>query len=443
MNGSVLKLLLTWLLVVLCLPVAAATFHGASGDISLLSAGGSENLALTLATDEENYVKGEQIHVSGTAYGDNGTTPISCEATLIFSCVEWERRAAIQINNGTYTYDYTISFGDPDGTWDVTLQVGDNTVSDSISVGLPTGTVYYTVEILSPPKGHSYMRGAEVRISANVTEAGAPVENAVVSCRSSKGDNLPTFTENSPGRYSLSYTLGWDEPLGDWCISVEAKKIIDSKLKAGGSYTTVGIEPSVINLDILRPTTHNFVRGETVNIEVRASYPTGTPPENVVVTASLPNGENMSLTKGENDTYVGSYDITSENITGWIMGITATDPYGNSGTSSFTVSVTPPESPTPLLLVLLVVIISLAVAITSSFTVLRKRRAGRLRSIKEEKKDIQKAQTDVAVQYFKKGEISRETYDKLMHELERKLTELEKEESILKGERKPKKRKRR
>lgn len=430
------------MLVVLCLPVATATFFGSSGDVSLLLAGGSENLTLTLTTDKENYVKGGQIHVSGTAYGDNGTTPVSCEATLIFSCDEWERGAVILIDNGVYTYDYAISFGDPHGTWNITLQVGDNTVSDNIGVGLPTDTVYYTVEIWSPPEGYPYTRGVEVRISVSVTEAGTPVENAAVSCRSSEGDNLSPFIENSPGGYSLGYTLGWDEPLGKWCISVEAKKIVSNKLKAGGSYTTVEIKPAVINLDILRPSTHKFVRGETVDIEVRTSYPTGTLPENAVVTVTLPDGENMALTKGENDTYVGSYEITSENVTGWIMQITATDPYGNLGTSSFTISVAPPEGSSPLLLILLVVAISLAAGVAASFIALRKKRAGRLESIREEKREIRRAQEDIAVRYFKKGEIPRETYDKLMGELERRFTELEKEETIQKGERKPKERKR-
>lgn len=441
MNGSILKLLSICLLVVLCLPTAVATFRGPSRDISLLLASGSENLALTLTTDEENYVKGEQIHVSGTVYRDNGATPLSCEATIIFSCDEWERRAAILIDNGAYAYDYAISFGDPHGTWNVTLQVGDNTVSDNINVGLPADTVYYTVEIWSPPEGHFYMRSTEVRISVSVTEAGAPVENAGVSCRSSKGDNLSPFTENSPGRYSLGYTLGWDEPLGKWCISVEAKKIVGTQLKAGGSYTTVEIKPAVIDLDILRPSTHKFVRGETIDIEVRASYPTGALLENAVVTVTLPNGENMSLTKGENDTYVGSYEVTSENVTGWIMQIAAKDLYGNLGTSSFAISIAPPKGSSPLLLVLLIVAISLAAGIASSFIALRKRRAGRLESIREEKRDIRKAQADIAVRYFKKGEIPRETYDKLMRELERKFTELEKEETIRKEEMKPKKRK--
>ena len=130
MNGSILKLLPIWLLVVLCLPIAAATFRGPSRDISLLLAGGSENLVLTMTTDRENYVKGERIHISGTAYEDNGAAPLNRGATLILSCDNWERRAAILIDNGVYTYDYAISFGDPHGTWNVTLQVGDNTVSD-------------------------------------------------------------------------------------------------------------------------------------------------------------------------------------------------------------------------------------------------------------------------------------------------------------------------
>ena len=430
MSNTTLKLALTWLLVMICLPVAAANFHRTQ-HISLLSTSEVGDLTLTLTTDKKNYVKGEQIHISGTV------SPITCEATLTLSCGEWESRAIIPIDNGTYTYDYIISFGDPEGTWNITLQVWDETVSDNVTVGLPADTVYYTVVISSPPKGHTYMRGTPVHLSANVTEAGAPVENAIVSCRSSKGENL-TFTENTPGWYSLDYILGWDEPLGKWSISVEAKKVIDNKLKAGGSYTNVEIEPAVIDLDILNPTKHNFVTGEIVDIEVKASYPTGATPENVIVTATLPDGENIPLTKGENSVYTGTYKITSENITGWIIGITATDSHGNSGNSSFTISIVPPESSPALFLILLVIIISLAVGVTFSFVGLRKRRAERLKSIREEKKDIQKAQRDVAVQYFKKGEISRETYDKLMHELERKLMDLEKEESILKGEKKRK-----
>ena len=446
MNGSILKLLTMWLLVMLCFPVATAITRGHSGGVSLLLMQGSENLALTLTTDKENYVKGEQIHISGTAYGDNGATSLNCDATLIFSCDQWERRAAILVDNGEYASDYEISFGDPNGTWNVTLQVGGNTVSDNISVELPPDTVYFTVEIWSPPEGHFYTRGTEVLISVNVTEAGVteagvPVENATISCRSSKGDNLSSFIENSPGRYFLGYTLGWDEPLGKWCISVEVKKIVGSKLKAGGSYTTVEIKPAVIDLDLLRPSTHKFVRGEVVDIEVKASYPTGALPENTIVIATLQDGENMSLTKGGNETYIGSCKITSENVTGWIMQITATDPYGNLGTSSFAISVTPPKVPSSPLLVLLAVAISLAAVVTSSSIALRKRRASRLKSIKEEKNDIRKAQAEIAVRYFKKGEIPRETYDKLMHELERKFTELEKEETIRKEAIKKRKRK--
>lgn len=342
------------------------------------------------------------------------------------------RRVTILIDGGQYAYNSDISFGDPDGTWNVTLQVGGATVSDSISVSLPPDTVYYTVEIWSPPKGHFYTKGEEVQISVNVAEAGVPVENAVVSCRSIKGDNIPPFIENSPGHYYMVHAIGWDEPLGKWSISVEAKKMIGNQLRAGGSYTTVEIKPAVINLDILSPTNHRFARGETVGIEVRASYQNGALPENLLVTATLPDGENLSLTKGENDTYIGSYEITSENFSGWVMQTTANDPYGNSGTSSLVISVAPPKGYFPILLVLLVVTISLASGIAPSYIGLRKRRTGRLESIREDKRDVRKAQADIAVRYFKKGEIPRETYDKLMNELERKFTELEKKETMLK-----------
>lgn len=399
------------------------------------STGECENLTLTLDTDGEYYLKGEQIHISGTVHGDNGT-PLTCTGTLLLSCYEWERKIPIQINDGIYSYEYTISFGDPSGTWNLTIQVGENGTSKSIDVGLPADTVYYKVEISGPPMRHSYRRGARVLISVNVTEAGEPVENAIVSCRSISGDNLPPLTENSPGWYYMDYILGWDEPLGKWSISVEAKKIADNKLKAGGSYTTVTIEPAVIGVEVLCPTTFNFRKGDTVDIEVKISYPNGTIPEKATVTATLPDGENMELTSGENGIYAGSYSITSENLGGWTMMLTATDPYGNSGTSSIVISISPPQRSFSLFLILSIAAVPFAASTTTSYIILRKRRARRLRTIREEKEEIRKAQTDVAVQYFKKGEISREAYDKLMHKLERKITELEKEETILKGKKK-------
>ncbi|MGC8816671.1 MAG: LapA family protein [Candidatus Hadarchaeum sp.] len=72
-----------------------------------------------------------------------------------------------------------------------------------------------------------------------------------------------------------------------------------------------------------------------------------------------------------------------------------------------------------------------AVGIFSTVIYRRLRLAGRLKQIRREKAELPKLKRQAEIRYFKEGTISRQEYDKLVEEYERRLAELEREERLL------------
>jgi len=390
-----------------------------------------DNLTLTLTTDKENYQNGQKIQISGAVKSSDGTPLENGVATIFFSRGEWSRRLGVGVNNGAYAENYIISFGDPEGTWAMSASavddngnIGEN--SDNIVVSLPPNTIYYTVDLLSPPKNIIQSRGSAIMLSLQVKEAGAIVEGASVSYRSPTNDNVP-LAEGAPGTYSAIYTIKWDDPTGDWCISAEAKKMVGDNLKAGGSYTIVDVRPAVLQLDLLSPSGRELGVGEQAEIKVRASYPDGTPVEGATVTLNSPGYENIVLTGEDNGVYK-SGAISFENAGGWLISLTVADANGNAGSRSYVFNIVPAPLPSGAIYLLALVVVGLAIGISAAVLARKKIYSSKLETIRAEKKHVARLQTEAAKKYFKEGSISRETYDSLMHEHAKRLADLDKEE---------------
>ena len=396
-----------------------------------------ENLTLTLTTDNQTYEKGQTVQISGTANDPENNPVTSGTAEVKLSCGEWSQRAEVQITEGSYSYSYPISFRDPDGTWTITVDATDelgNTgeKSENIVVSLPPN-IFYLVQFWSPVKNAFYSRGQGISVSVQVTEAGAPVENASVGCRSPRGENI-VLTEISAGRYSATHTPGWDDPTGEWCISVEGKKVVDNVMKVGGGYTIVKIKPAALRLELISPTKPEFGVGESVEVSVRVTYPDGAPLENGTVTMSTPSGLPITLKGGENGVHETTYVTSSGEIGGWDVQIIALDPNGNLGSVNRIFYIAPPAylNPIPFLLA----IIGISVAIAAVPFTRRRLRTLKLKAIEEEKKHIGKLREETEMKYFKEGSISREIYDLTVQELTRRMAEIEKESRKLREKKK-------
>jgi len=112
----------------------------------------------------------------------------------------------------------------------------------------------------------------------------------------------------------------------------------------------------------------------------------------------------------------------------------STDAAGNTeGTKTFEVKVYTPTAIPPILSQYWWAILSIIVVagVVSTFVTRRVRLASRLKRITREKTELSKLKREAETKYFREGSISRETYDTLVKDYERRKVELEKDERVL------------
>lgn len=393
-------------------------------------------LILRLTLDKENYDKGETVQI-WCAVSDPENTPIeSGAATIQISCQDWRQQRTVQIVDGIFSYNYIISYGDPDGNWVVTVTAEDNlgnsgTAAENITVTIPTH-VYYTVQFTDPVAGLSYTRGENVRISVEVSEGGVAVDNAEVSFNNPTGEKI-VLDRTAPGTYSTRYTIRWDDPLANWHISTEAKKTVENVLKAGGSWISIQIKPATFSIVLLSPTQRTFTVGESIEVEVQISYPDGEPVENLLVSIVTPRGENLGLVYEESGIYGVTYSFSSEDVGSWHLEVAVTDSSGNSGSKVSIINIVQPGAVETVLSRYWWALLSIIVAAggASVYVFKRSRSAGRLDRIKTEMVELDKLEKDAVIRYFKEGSLSRSAFDRLIRKFERRRAELTTEKGIL------------
>ena len=398
----------------------------------------STSLSITLFTDKTSYKKAQTINISGTAQDPNGDPVGEGTATITLSSGTWSDTVQTSISNGTYSSSYYITYDKPEGTWTISATAvddrGHETLSlenTSITVSVPESHKHYTVSISSPSAGEVFERGDTVTFTINLTENGRKVRGAIVRVRKPSGEDI-FLSEGSPGTYSGSYLLGKDDDLGQWSIYVEGTTNKDGVIKAGFNYMSINVKPTSLMISLLEPTKTSFEIGETVKVKLEVSYPDGTPMGEGVITGLGPNGENLVFVKEEIGMYTSTYVVQSTGM--WGFQVSAMDAYGNSGsTTEITIQFTAPTTVSYLIRYWWTVMAAaLAVGSVATFIVRSKLRVRKLASIRREVLELERLKKEKAVEYFTKGSISRETYDELLQEYEKRITELEKKERLLK-----------
>lgn len=393
------------------------------------------NLALTLSTDNTSYEKGQRIRIYGNAKDPKGNPVENGEATITLRSGKWTDYLVTRITDGKYSENYYITFDKPEGNWSISASAVDNrgNVGQSsenviISVSIPAAWKYYTVTFLSPPPNMVCSRGQEVAVTVQITEGAEKISGANVYIATPSGEII-TLAEGTPGIYSVIYAIRWDDPAGEWTVSVLGEKIVQGTYKAGTGFTSLDIAPADLKLELLEPSQRTFEVGDEVKIKVRVSYPDGSPVDGAIVAASLSDGENLTLLNEGEGTYRGTYSVSKKDLGAWNLAVSAIDAFGNSGTSSeVTLSfkeLSPSSYPFRYWWITLPLVV--ACALIPIPTVTRKLRVRKLKLMNSEIRATEKLRKELPERYFLKGAISRETYDSLMNQSLEKLMKLKKD----------------
>ena len=388
------------------------------------------NNTISIQTDDNDYTKGECIHISGNIT----TIPLnniifSNDVTITLKNGNWKRYLTTTLNNNLYDQYYNISYGDPEGTWNITSETKDehgNTIIGykNVNITLPTDTVRYKIVWFSPPENAIYQRGATFNISVFVTEDGTGVKNASTNC-TMPSMNETDLTEVKQGYYKESYTLPWDSQIGVWVLTIESIKGTGDSLKAGGSNISIEIKPATLKFDLLEPSSNEYIFGDTIKIKVNLSYPDNSKVENAIVTAEILN-ESLTLLEQSNGTYSVNYTINTENKGSFIIRISASDQFNNNASLNKIFQIIYEEQNIFPFYTVLGVIATILITIFAVYIFRKRFYLLRSQDIKEEIEEIKRLQNEAATKYYKEGSISRTTYDLLQKEHAERLTELKK-----------------
>ena len=288
-------------------------------------------LKASVSTDKSLYIKNNRIFVSGNVTNARGE--------LFNSIVNISvNNEVITVNalNGLFNVSYLTNILDPSGEWLINVNVfdsyGNNGASSvNIAIASPAEGSYLTVNVVSPVQGF-VRRGSEVGITIDLLLNDIKTGNAIVIFRKPDGQ-YGNLTEIESGRYSGTYVVPLSAPIDKWVLEVIASK---DSLNGVGK-VNMYIQSGVINLNVKQPTKSVVSVGETVRIEVDASYSDGTPVELPEITASVLN-ETVILSRVSAGVYAVNY-VVGENVNEFGIDLSVLDETNNSGSVFISLSV--------------------------------------------------------------------------------------------------------
>jgi hypothetical protein len=396
-------------------------------------------LSVTAETDKNTYDKGQKIKISGIVRDENDDLVSSGTATISFSTKNWEYSFTTSISSGSFSTNYYITFDKPEGNWVISVSATDtrghitsSSTNLSIKVLTPDNYNHYSIEVISPLSGQLYKRGETVTFTVSLSLDTEKIIGADVKAFTTSGEEI-ILTETSPGLYTTTYNLGYDSPLGNWSLYVEGTKIEEEKLKAGFNFVDFEVQSIKPVIEIVEPKTRTIEVGDTIEIIVKINYPDGSPVDEGVVTALSKDGNTLLFTKSRLDLYSVSYTPNTDSLGDWEIELKVEDAYGNSAVLTGEKIEIIQTSVTSLLVRFWwATLISLIVLISAGIYFARgKLRQLKLHNLKLEAQEFEKLKKEKAIQYFVKGEITRQTYDQLFKDYESKIASLTKKTRLL------------
>lgn len=410
--------------------ILVASKDGYTGTVTELKINVDPKLDVNITFDKSEYTKGTEMQISGEVKSKPKTSVYGGDVKILFSSGLWQYSVDAPLGvQGNFFATYPISFGDPEGTWNVNLLLIDsfkNNVSKNLTIPVktpPAGGFYY-VKFLSPAEGLSYSRGELIKTTVEISEGNTPVSGSNVSLKTPTGD-LIELNETSSGVYSTDYNIGWEHPTGNVSLVVEGKKEVKGSVKAGGNFILLKVNPAKIKIDLLSPTKTDFVAGETVKLSARAYYPDGTAVRSGSLETASPSGEKIFLKETEPGMYYAEYKIQQSEEGQWKMQLTAADTFQNSAALQRILFIG------QITFFYLLLQYWWAVALGASpFAYLGYRSYQKFsvktgaQKMREELGRIDKMKKDAQTNYYKKGSIDKQTYSDLMKQYESREAEL-------------------
>jgi len=366
----------------------------------------SNEYIVTGNTDKATYTKNERILLSGSVTNARGEY-VDSDLTININ----EDILTSQSINGFYNTSHLTNILDPTGTWDLEITASDQynnsgTKTINIEVNEPEEGTYYNIIISSPAEG-VVIRGQIMTITAEVLLGSTAINGASVKFTTPDSSEID-LREISNGKYSSSYTIDKNAPLGEWKLEVIAQKGL-----TGIGVVNLVIDPALINIEIKNPTKSTASIGETITVEVEARYPDGSYVELPKINITI-NNETLELERVSKGIYSNNY-VVGEGSDSLNMNLEINDEANNTGVISFDMQVSGISIEHYFrnywFITYPIIIVSIIGALMGTLRFVKK---SSIEAFEDKKKKLILLKKDTQENYFNKKTISKGRYDELM-----------------------------
>lgn len=390
------------------------------------------SLSMNFSVDKNIFVLGETIHFTGSILKRG--KPVSTVITFLAlnkDATVFEAKANSDAN-GFFSLDQRTSLYYPEGNWvfRVTGKDGfenEGLLEKKVVVSKEAGTIFMDV-VFSSSGEELYYRGEELKVLVDVLFDENPVEDAEVTALFPDGKEV-ALKMVSKGKYSLSYFLPFDFPLGEQAILVNAKKTIDNVKYGGSNELDLTFDNAKINAFLLEPTKQTVALGEEIGFMLKFSYDNGKPLSKAKIEIKV-NDKNITASEKEPGVFYFSYVVKNEDLSDsrqLLLNVLAVDAFGNSVefnrlfevSGEITLEYYFRQNP----LLFLSVIFGFVFVILVIVVV--KNRLNTLGSLMKRKKELEKIKGDLQEKYFNLGAMSNEQYYSLLEQYGSELRNIE------------------
>ncbi|MFH1587332.1 MAG: hypothetical protein ABID38_05730 [Candidatus Diapherotrites archaeon] len=402
--------------------VVSAEFIGLVNDETI-----KINFKPELAADfdiEGIYFLGDVIDIAG--YVKAHKTGISIPLRIVFKTGEKTLHKA-EINSeedGEFRYNYHTNFLEEPGIWLVNIggvDLNNNSVfiEKSILVRESIPESHLEIELIKKLES-IYVRGQEMEFIVKVTNRNEE-EIAGADVKILMGNKTVPLAEIRSGQYSGLYRIPWNEQLERRDLMISARKEEGEVLLSGSETLFVTIAPADLSIDIIEPREKRYKVGDTIPIEVDASYGSLEFIGNGTVT-TLINGKEIVLNAVGIGLYEGSYYVEEEDEGEMRFEVRAEDEYGNSNFVEESILISGKSIVFDIMkniaIIAIVGAVLISVGMITAFFIIQRRRLGKLI---RRRKEVEELEIELQKRYFDETSISKGEFKDGMEKYEMEL----------------------
>jgi len=377
--------------------------------------------ALSISISQFGFLKGEELIIRG-----------DCDANVSIQGHLVEKEifsATAECRNGAYVHREPVSFLVPTGELSITASEESFSESKSALVRPTRESAFLTISVGSPSQ-REVNRTENVVVSVSVSDAGKPVENAVVQSWDPSGKPF-RLDSTAPGIYSAEVAIPFDAALKPWNIIVVAE--------AQGAQGTVGGEQSFsvplvqapIVLEVESPTGQNLSSLQKVLFRVKARYQNGSPLENPVVFLQR-NDQNIALESREPGIFETTQTFSSKELGLQKIAFFAMDSAQNRAGKELEFFVTEDFQSQFVTMLPYLLSIGVLIALVALVVVPRIRKQKNEKGMLKRKKEVEQELAVLQKQYFEQNAMNKDAFGQKMVALEQELDEINKKLNTLK-----------